>query len=452
MSQQQSGQSQSGQAVSGQLRIGICGLGTVGAGTLRLLEENRETISCRTGYEIVVTHVATRTPKPELCNNVATTGTDPLAVAADPDVDIVVETIGGYDIAFDVIKTALDNGKHVVTANKALIAEKGNELFQLANDKSVALAFESAVAGGIPIIKALREGLAANEIDWLAGIINGTGNFILSEMTANQSQFADVLQEAQELGYAEADPTFDVEGIDAAHKLTIMGSIAFGIPLQFNKTYTEGISRITPDDISYANELGYVIKHLGIARQTEYGIEMRVHPTLVAKSRLLANVNGVGNAILVQGNFVGSTLYSGPGAGAEATASAVVADLVDLARQARAGVAEPVYPALGYREPNSEIPVLPIEEIEAEYYLRIPVIDRVGVMAKVSNALQDQDISIEAVIQKEASSEQGIPIVILTHRVKEQKLNQALSALEALDEVTGAIMRIRVEPFHGVAS
>jgi homoserine dehydrogenase len=285
-------------------------------------------------------------------------------------------TIGGYDVAFDVIKTALTSGKHVVTANKALIAEKGNELFALAKEKPVTLAFESSVAGGIPIIKALREGLAANEIEWLAGIINGTGNFILSEMTANQSQFADVLQEAQELGYAEADPTFDVEGIDAAHKLTIMASIAFGIPLQFDKTYTEGISKVTPDDINYANELGYEVKHLGIARKTESGIEMRVHPTLVAKSRLLANVNGVGNAILVQGDFVGSTLYSGPGAGAEATASAVVADLIDLARQVVAGATVPVYPALGYRDASNDSPVLAIEEIDAEYYLRIPVIDK----------------------------------------------------------------------------
>lgn len=440
------------QQTSRQLSIGICGLGTVGAGTLRLLKENRETIIRRSGCEIAVTHVATRTPKPELCQNIAHTGADPLAVAAAPNVDIVVETIGGYDVAFEVIKTALSNGKHVVTANKALIAEKGNELFALAAQKGVTLAFESSVAGGIPIIKALREGLAANEIEWLAGIINGTGNFILSEMTANQSQFADVLQEAQDLGYAEADPTFDVEGIDAAHKLTIMASIAFGISLQFDKTYTEGISKVTPDDIAYANELGYQIKHLGIARKTESGIEMRVHPTLVANSRLLANVNGVGNAILVQGDFVGSTLYSGPGAGAEATASAVVADLIDLARQTVAGATAPVYPALGYRDVNDELPVLAIEEIEAEYYLRIPVIDRVGVMAKISNVLQDQEISIEAVIQKEAASNQGIPIVILTHRVQENKLNKALGALEELEEVTGEIMRIRVEPFHGEAS
>jgi homoserine dehydrogenase len=316
----------------------------------------------------------------------------------------------------------------------------------------VTLAFESSVAGGIPIIKALREGLAANEIEWLAGIINGTGNFILSEMTANQSQFADVLLEAQELGYAEADPTFDVEGIDAAHKLTIMASIAFGIPLQFDKTYTEGISKVTPDDINYANELGYEVKHLGIARKTESGIEMRVHPTLVAKSRLLANVNGVGNAILVQGDFVGSTLYSGPGAGAEATASAVVADLIDLARQVVAGAIVPVYPALGYRDASDNSPVLAIEEIDAEYYLRIPVIDKVGVMAKISNVLQGQEISIEAVIQKEAASNESVSIIILTHRVKEDKLNKALGALEDLEEITGEIMRIRVEPFHGEAS
>ncbi|MDP6650749.1 MAG: homoserine dehydrogenase [Gammaproteobacteria bacterium] len=437
------------------LIVGICGLGTVGTGTLLLLRDNADEIAKRLGRSIAVSRVATRTLDTErsaLLENcgVPNSSTDPFAVVNDPQVQIVVETMGGYEPAFDVVKQALANGKHVVTANKALIAERGNELFPVAQANNVNLAFESSVAGGIPIIKALREGLAANQIDWLAGIINGTGNFIMTEMAARQIPFENVLQQAQELGYAEADPTFDVEGIDAAHKLTIMGAIAFGIPLQFDKIYTEGISCIMPDDISYANELGYCIKHLGIARRTDQGIEMRVHPTLLSKSRLLANINGVGNAILVHGNAVGATLYSGPGAGAEATASAVVADLIDIGRQLSAGVHGPVYPALGYLEIRDDLPVLAIDEINAEYYLRIPVVDKVGVLAKISSILQEHDISIEAVIQKEAISE-IIPIVILTHRATEKQLNHAISAIEALDDVLGRINRIRVEPFHGEA-
>lgn len=433
------------------LSVGICGLGTVGGGTLALLEQNAALITARAGCPIRVTHVATRTPKPDLCGQVAHTGSDPLALTSDPEVDVVVETMGGYDVAFEVIQRALSNGKHVVTANKALIAERGNELFALASANEVTLAFESAVAGGIPIIKALREGLAANDIEWLAGIINGTGNFILSEMSAKQSEFSEVLQQAQELGYAEADPTFDVEGIDAAHKLTIMSAIAFGIPLQFEKTYTEGISGISPADISFAEELGYRIKHLGIARKTVRGVEMRVHPTLVSNTRLLANVNGVGNAVMVQGNFVGSTLYSGPGAGAEATASAVVADLIDLARDRLAGVKAPVRPALGSTQTGSSLEVLPIEQIEVGYYLKIPVLDKLGVMAKLSAVLQQRGISIEAIIQKESENSETVPVVILTQVVREQELNAALDALAELDEVTGPVTRIRIEPFDGEA-
>ena len=433
------------------LSVGICGLGTVGSGTLALLEQNAALITARAGCPIRVTHVATRTPKPDLCGQVAHTGSDPLAITSDPEVDVVVETMGGYDVAFEVIQRALSNGKHVVTANKALIAERGNELFALASANEVTLAFESAVAGGIPIIKALREGLAANDIEWLAGIINGTGNFILSEMSAKQSEFSEVLQQAQELGYAEADPTFDVEGIDAAHKLTIMSAIAFGIPLQFEKTYTEGISGISPADISFAEELGYRIKHLGIARKTVRGVEMRVHPTLVSNTRLLANVNGVGNAVMVQGNFVGSTLYSGPGAGAEATASAVVADLIDLARDRLAGVKAPVRPALGSTQTGSSLEVLPIEQIEVGYYLKIPVLDKLGVMAKLSAVLQQRGISIEAIIQKESENSETVPVVILTQVVREQELNAALDALAELDEVTGPVTRIRIEPFDGEA-
>ena len=433
------------------LSVGICGLGTVGGGTLALLEQNAALITARAGCPIRVTHVATRTPKPDLCGQVARTGSDPLAITSDPEVDVVVETMGGYDVAFEVIQRALSNGKHVVTANKALIAERGNELFALASANEAMLAFESAVAGGIPIIKALREGLAANDIEWLAGIINGTGNFILSEMSAKQSEFSEVLQQAQELGYAEADPTFDVEGIDAAHKLTIMSAIAFGIPLQFEKTYTEGISGISPADIGFAEELGYRIKHLGIARKTVRGVEMRVHPTLVSNTRLLANVNGVGNAVMVQGNFVGSTLYSGPGAGAEATASAVVADLIDLARDRLAGVKSPVRPALGSTQKGSSLDVLPIEQIEAGYYLKIPVLDKLGVMAKLSAVLQQRGISIEAIIQKESENSEIVPVVILTQVVREQELNAALDALAELDEVTGPVTRIRIEPFDGEA-
>ena len=433
------------------LSVGICGLGTVGGGTLALLEQNAALITARAGCPIRVTHVATRTPKPDLCGQVAHTGSDPLAITSDPEVDVVVETMGGYDVAFEVIQRALSNGKHVVTANKALIAERGNELFALASANEVTLAFESAVAGGIPIIKALREGLAANDIEWLAGIINGTGNFILSEMSAKQSEFSEVLQQAQELGYAEADPTFDVEGIDAAHKLTIMSAIAFGIPLQFEKTYTEGISGISPADISFAEELGYRIKHLGIARKTVRGVEMRVHPTLVSNTRLLANVNGVGNAVMVQGNFVGSTLYSGPGAGAEATASAVVADLIDLARDRLAGVKAPVRPALGSTQTGSSLQVLPIEQIEVGYYLKIPVLDKLGVMAKLSAVLQQRGISIEAIIQKESENSETVPVVILTQVVRERELNAALDALAELDEVTGPVTRIRIEPFDGEA-
>ena len=433
------------------LSVGICGLGTVGGGTLALLEQNTRLITARAGCPIRVTHVATRTPKPDLCGQVAQTGSDPLAITSDPEVDVVVETMGGYDVAFEVIQRALSNGKHVVTANKALIAERGNELFALASANEVMLAFESAVAGGIPIIKALREGLAANDIEWLAGIINGTGNFILSEMSAKQNEFSEVLQQAQELGYAEADPTFDVEGIDAAHKLTIMSAIAFGIPLQFEKTYTEGISGISLADISFAEELGYRIKHLGIARKTARGVEMRVHPTLVSSTSLLANVNGVGNAVMVQGNFVGSTLYSGPGAGAEATASAVVADLIDLARDRLAGVKAPVRPALGSTQTGSSLDVMPIEQIEVGYYLKIPVLDKLGVMAKLSAVLQQRGISIEAIIQKESENSETVPVVILTQVVREQELNAALDVLAELDEVTGPVTRIRIEPFDGEA-
>tara|TARA_B110000438_G_C15820458_1_gene654163 strand:+ start:1044 stop:2372 length:1329 start_codon:yes stop_codon:yes gene_type:complete len=428
------------------LKLGICGLGTVGGGTLALLENNGAEISLRTGLPIEVIAVASRSLQPGSLPHIANTGTDPFAVADDPDVDVVIETMGGFDPAFEVVKQALNNGKHVITANKALIAERGGELISIAATNNVILAFESAVAGGIPIIKALREGLAANKINWLAGIINGTGNFILSEMAAKQRQFADVLVEAQELGYAEADPTFDVEGIDAAHKLTIMASIAFGIPLQFEKTYTEGISQVSPEDIIYAKELGYTIKHLGIARLLEAGVEIRVHPTLISNKNLLASVNGVSNAILVNGNAVGSTLYSGPGAGAEATASSVVADVIDIARYQAAGMEKSAIPALGYLKHHKNVPVLKIEDIHSEYYLRIFVKDKVGVMANISSILQRHEISIEGVIQKEAVSE-NVPIVILTHNTLEKQLNGAIAEIEQLEDVIESIGRIRLEAF-----
>lgn len=434
-----------------QFGIGICGLGTVGGGTFSLLETNAAELRRKLGFDLRVVNVATRTPKPEYDTETARAagvsfGTDVNAVACDPQVDIVVETMGGYEAALELIMVAIKNGKHVVTANKALIAEHGNEIFAAAAQQNVCVAFESAVAGGIPVIKALREGLAANAIDYLAGIINGTGNFILTEMASKQRPFADVLAEAQELGYAEADPTFDVEGIDAAHKLTIMASIAFGIPLNFAATYTEGISKIIPDDLIYADDLGYKIKHLGIAKRTASGIEVRVHPTLIPQQQLLANVDGVGNAVLVHGNAVGATLYNGPGAGAGATASSVVADIIDIARLLDAGANPQLVPPLGFAEVANETKVLQIEEIESEYYLRISVQDKVGVMAKITAILESNGISIEAVIQKEAVSDVK-PIVLLTHASLEKKLNLAIAGIQDLDEVSGEVMRIRVAQF-----
>lgn len=428
------------------IKVGICGFGTVGGGSYALLQSNGDEIIRRLGCPIDVCRIASRSLKPADINTSAIISADPFDVVNDANIDVVIETMGGFDPAYEVVRQALANGKHVVTANKALIAERGNDLFPIAEEHGVNLCYESSVAGGIPIIKALREGLAANKIDWLAGIINGTSNFILTEMAEKQRKFADVLLEAQELGYAEADPTFDVEGIDAAHKLTIMASIAFGIPLQFTKTYTEGISRITPQDISFAKQLGYRVKHLGIARCCPQGVEVRVHPTLLPEKQLLARVDGVGNAVLVHGNAVGSTLYNGVGAGAGATASAVIADVIDIGRQVLSGAQKPAVPALGYLSLHDDLTVMNIEDIESEYYLRIPVNDVLGVMAKISGILQECDISIEAVIQKELDSK-TVPIVILTHKVKEQKLNNAIAAIEAMDDVSDFVMRIRVETF-----
>ena len=427
------------------LKVGICGYGTVGSGTLALLQGNAKEITRKTGVEIEIYRVASRSLQGDIAG-VTHSGTDPFEVANDPEVDVVVEAMGGFDPAYDVVHKAHENGKHVVTANKALIAERGAALIELAEQNDVTLAYESAVAGGIPIIKALREGLAANRIDWLAGIINGTGNFILSEMMDKQREFADVLEEAQALGYAEADPTFDVEGIDAAHKLTIMASIAFGMPLAFDKTYTEGISALTPEDIGYAKELGYHIKHLGIARLENGWVQTRVHPTLISTKQLLAHVHGVGNAVVVHGHAVGSTLYNGPGAGAEATASSVVADIIDIARAKAQGLSKPSVPILGFETLRTDFKAMTIDEIETEYYLRITAQDVVGVMANVASELERHGIGIDALIQKESDGK-NVPIVILTDKAREGELNQAIAAIEKLASVTAPVMRIRVESF-----
>lgn len=428
------------------VNVGICGLGTVGGGTYRVLERNAQEIARRAGRDILVSHVGARKPKPEYDLTQVALKTDIFDVAKDPEVDIVVELIGGYDVALDLVLTAIENGKHVVTANKALIAEHGNQIFAAAQKKGVMVAFEAAVAGGIPIIKAIREGLTANQIDWLAGIINGTGNFILTEMRDKGRPFIDVLAEAQELGYAEADPTFDVEGIDAAHKLTILASIAFGIPLQFDKVYTEGISHISAQDVTFAEELGYRIKHLGVAKRTNGGVELRVHPTLVPESRLLANVNGVMNAVMVHGDAVGPTLYYGAGAGAEPTASAVVADIVDVVRTLTIDPDNRV-PHLAFQPDSlSDMPVLSMDEISSGYYLRLEVLDQPGVMANIARILSEQDISMEAILQKEPQVKGSeVAIILLTRQVQESQMNSAITEIEALDSTLGEIVKIRVE-------
>ena len=429
------------------VKIGICGLGTVGSGTVNVLTRNSEVINARAGCDLTITQVATRRTDVNCSLDGLNVTDDIFAVADNPEVDILVELIGGIDTARELILRAIANGKHVVTANKALIAEHGNELFAAANEQGVTVAFEAAVAGGVPIIKAIREGLSANNIEWLAGIINGTGNFILTEMRDKGRGFSEVLEEAQELGYAEADPTFDIEGIDAAHKLVILASIAFGIPLQFDKVFTEGISRISPQDVIYAQELGYAIKHLGIARRTPAGIELRVHPTLIPKSRLLANVDGVMNAILVKGDAVGPTLYYGAGAGAEPTASAVLADIIDAARTLTASPEHRV-PFLGFQQENlQDKTILPIEDVETAYYLRMSALDKPGVLSQVAQILSDSGISIEALIQKEAKDQQEIvPLILLTNRAVEKQLVEAIIKIESLSSITGPITRIRVEP------
>jgi len=430
------------------VKVGLLGLGTVGGGTVNVLKRNGEEIARRAGRGIEIAHASARDlGKPRICD---TTGikltSNAQEVVDDPEVEVVVELIGGDGLAKTMVLRAIEQGKHVVTANKALIAKHGNEIFAKAQEKGVMVAFEAAVAGGIPIIKAIREGLAANRIEWLAGIINGTGNFILTEMRDKGRDFEDVLKEAQELGYAEADPTFDVEGIDAAHKLTILASIAFGIPLQFDKAYTEGITRITREDVEYAEQLGYRIKHLGVSRRTEAGVELRVHPTLIPERRLLANVDGVMNAVLVKGDAVGPTLYYGAGAGAEPTASAVVADLVDVVR-ALTSDPENRVPHLAFQpDAMHDIPVLPVDEVETAYYLRLQAEDRPGVLADVTRIIGEQQISIEAFIQKQPADEAShATIILLTHRVKEKNMNQAIKEIEALECILGTVTRIRME-------
>lgn len=430
------------------VRIGVLGLGTVGAGTINVLARNRDEIARRAGREVKVLQATAKDlTKSRDCSlaGIALVA-DAESIVDHPDIDVVVELIGGTDVAKALVLKAISNGKHVVTANKALIAADGNEIFREARDHDVMVAYEAAVAGGIPVIKAVREGLAGNRIEWLAGIINGTGNFILTEMWDRGRAFDDVLAEAQALGYAEADPTFDVEGIDAAHKLTILAAIAFGTPLSFDDVFTEGISKITPEDIGYASELGYRIKHLGIARRSDAGVEMRVHPTLIPERRLLANVNGVKNAILAHGDAVGPTLYYGAGAGAEPTASAVIADLVDVVRSLDADPQNRV-PPLGF-QPESilPLPVVPMAEVETAFYLRMLADDQPGVLAEVSSILAENQISIEAVVQKEPlPGIDQVALIMLTHRVKEGSVNQALERIEGLDSISGQVTRIRVE-------
>ena len=432
------------------VKVGLLGMGTVGGGTVNVLRRNAEEIARRAGRGIEVTHAAGRDlNKPRICNTEGITlTTNPQEVVDNPDIQIVVELIGGDTLARELVMRAIANGKHVVTANKALIAKHGNEIFAAAQNKGVMVAFEAAVAGGIPIIKAIREGLAGNRIEWLAGIINGTGNFILTEMRDKGSNFVDVLAEAQRLGYAEADPTFDVEGIDAAHKLTILASIAFGIPLQFEKVYTEGITKITREDVEFAEQLGYRIKHLGVAKKTANGVEMRVHPTLIPERRLIANVDGVMNAVLVNGDAVGPTLYYGAGAGAEPTASAVVGDIVDVVRTLTSDPENRV-PHLAFQpDAISNIPVLSMEEIQTAYYLKMRAVDKPGVLAEVTKILGDRDISIEAILQKEpagAGTDGQATIIMLTHVVLEGNMNQAIADIEALESISGPITRIRLE-------
>ncbi len=430
------------------INVGLLGIGTVGGGTYAVLQRNAEEIARRAGRPIVITVVADKNVEraKEITGGKCRVTDDAFAVVDDPDVDFVVELIGGYGVARELVLKAVKNGKHVVTANKALLAVHGNEIFLAAQKTRVMVAFEAAVAGGIPIIKAVREGLAANRIEWIAGIINGTTNFILSEMRDKGLSFDTVLKEAQRLGYAEADPTFDIEGVDAAHKITILSALAFGTPMQFEKAHVEGISSLDAVDIRYAEQLGYRIKLLGITRRTAEGVELRVHPTLIPARRLIANVDGAMNAVLVQGDAIGPTLYYGQGAGAEPTASAVIADLVDVTRMHTADPENRV-PHLAF-QPNMlvNLPMLPMDEVQTSYYMRLRVADKPGVLADVTRILADEQISIDAVIQKEpGEGEEQTDLIMLTHQTREKRINAAIAKIEGLAAVQGKVIRLRLE-------
>ncbi len=430
------------------INVGLLGIGTVGGGTWTVLTRNEQEIARRAGRPIRITVVADKNLElaRQVTGGACRLTDDAFSVVNDPEIDIVVELIGGYGIARELVMKALENGKHVVTANKALLANYGNEIFAAAQKSGVMVAFEAAVAGGIPIIKAVREGLSANRIQWIAGIINGTTNFILSEMRDKGLSFDTVLKEAQRLGYAEADPTFDVEGVDAAHKISILSSLAFGIPVQFDKAHIEGITKLEAEDIRYAEQLGYRIKLLGIARRRSGGVELRVHPTLIPAKRLIANVEGAMNAVLVQGDAVGSTLYYGKGAGAEPTASAVIADLVDVTRMHTADPENRV-PHLAFQPDQlSDLPILPMAEVETSYYFRIRVEDKPGVLADITRILADEQISIDALLQREPEEgEQQTDVIILTHVTKEKRADAAIAKIEALAAVKGKVKRLRLE-------
>ena len=430
------------------IQVGLLGIGTVGAGTFNVLKRNQEEIQRRAGREIRITMVADldTVRAKAIVGDAAEVVSDARAVIANPGIDIVIELIGGYGIAKTLVMEAIAAGKHVVTANKALLAVHGTEIFAAASEKGVVVAFEAAVAGGIPIIKALREGLTANRIEWIAGIINGTTNFILSEMRAKGLDFDVVLKEAQRLGYAEADPTFDIEGVDAAHKATIMSAIAFGTPVQFDKAYVEGITKLNPADIRYAEQLGYRIKLLGITKRRQDGIELRVHPTLIPTKRLIANVEGAMNAVVVHGDAVGSTLHYGKGAGAEPTASAVIADLVDITRLHTADPDHRV-PHLAFQPGAMQATrILPMSEVVTSFYLRLQVADQTGVLARITGILAEGGISIDAVLQREsAEGESQTDLIILTHDTVEGRMNDALAQMQALPTVLAPIVRIRKE-------
>jgi homoserine dehydrogenase len=430
------------------INVGLLGIGTVGGGTFTVLQRNAEEIIRRAGRPIRITVVADKNLElaKKVTGGACRVTDDAFSVVNDPKVDIVIELIGGCGVAKELVLKAIANGKHVVTANKALLAMHGNEIFQAAQKMRVMVAFEAAVAGGIPIIKALREGLSANRIEWIAGIINGTTNFILSEMRDKGSSFDTVLKEAQSLGYAEADPTFDIEGVDAAHKITILSALAFGIPMQFDKAYVEGISKLDATDIKYAEQLGYRIKLLGITKRTPDGIELRVHPTLIPTKRLIANVEGAMNAVLVQSDAVGVTMYYGKGAGAEPTASAVIADLVDVTRMHTADPENRV-PHLAF-QPNqlADLKVLPMDEVQTSYYLRLRVADKPGVLADITRILADEQISIDAVIQKEpGEGEDQTDLIMLTHQTREKRINAAIAKMEKLSVVAGKVTKLRLE-------